>query len=141
MIPLLGVEIDNNTLMGAGGAGFLGIIGLLLALDRKAKNYIHDAINQKPPGREILGQPVRVALDEKVMTEKAHQAVCGSLHQRVGVLENDVRSIRIKMDADKSEIIDAGEDRAVKIHDRINVAIEKIGELKGQVTEIAKRVK
>ena len=39
---------------------------------------------------------------------------------------------------DKIAIIEAGEDRAIKIHDRINLAIEKIGELRGEVNRIAK---
>jgi hypothetical protein len=60
------------------------------------------------------------------------------MDRRVGVLENDIKMIRHKMESDKTEIIAAGEDRSIKIHDRINVAIEKIGELRGEVNRIAK---
>jgi len=101
---------------------------------------IFDRMSGKTKERTIQ-QPLHTVTEEKPMTVPMHEAACSPLHHRVGALESDVRMIRLKMDADKNEIISSGEERAVAIHNRINVAIEKLGELKGQVTEVAKRVK
>jgi len=92
----------------------------------------------KSQKRDVGPQPFSVSLEKETLTVGRHQELCGPLHGRVCALEKDVRVIRLKMDADKLEIIQAGEDRATKIHDRVNVAIEKIGELRGEVNRIAK---
>jgi hypothetical protein len=57
---------------------------------------------------------------DKPLSVGGHDAICGPLHQRVGVLESDVREIRLKMDTDKREIITAGEDRMHEINLRLN---------------------
>jgi len=137
MMPMIAAEIDNNTLLGAGAVGTLGVFLFLMKFNAALKGYIHDVNNQKPEGREILGQPIKFTQEEKVMTEKAHQAVCGALHQRVGVLEGDVRAIRLKMDADKTEIIVAGEARALAIHDRINTVLAAVSEVRGEIKHLA----
>ena len=120
MIPLLGIEIDNNQLFGAGALGTLGLFLFLMKFNAMLKTYIRETNNQKPEGREILGQPVKISIDDKLMTEGSHKAICGSLHHRVGALESDVRMIRLKMDADKNEIISSGEERAKDLHRRID---------------------
>lgn len=138
MIPLLGMEIDNNQLFSAGAVGTLGVFLFLMKFNAQLKSYIRDANNQKPEGREILGQPLKVSVDDKVMTEASHRAVCGSLHHRVGALETDVRMIRMKMDADKTEIISSGETRAASIHDRINVVLAAVSEVRGEIKHLTK---
>ena len=120
MIPLLAVEITNNQLLAGGAVGTMTVFLFLMKFNAMLKTYIRDVNNQKPEGREILGQPIKFSMDEKVMTEGTHRAVYGSLHHRVGALESDVRMIRSKMDADKNEIISSGEERAKDLHRRID---------------------
>jgi hypothetical protein len=74
----------------------------------------------KSQKRDLGPQPFSVALEKEPLTVTAHKELCGPLHQRVGVLENDVRMIRHKMEADKQEIIQSGEDRVKELHRRLD---------------------
>jgi len=113
MTPLLAVEVDNNAIM----VGVVGALGILLGLYSKAR-ALEKSIRT---GDKIeLKQPVDVEIKERPMTVPMHEAACGPLHQRVSVLERDVRFIRAKMETDKQEIIGAGETRVVELHRRIN---------------------
>ena len=89
--------------------------------------------------REIGPQPLRTKEDDTLMTVPMHEAACGPLHKRVDALEKDVRGLRFKMESDKAEIIRAGEDRAKAIHDRINVVIEKVGEMRGEIKHLSQK--
>ena len=136
MSPLLSQALEvSNSQLG------LGVITALLAQHFVLRKYIRQQAGIKETTTtEISGQPLHFVKDEQPMTVAAHAAVCGQLGGRVSTLESEVKEIRKEMKGDKEDIIKAGEDRSVKIHDRINVAITQIGELKGQLTEVAKRV-
>ena len=140
MNPLIAqaIELSNNQLAG----GVIAVLVTMIGQHFAFKKYIRDAAGIKDTtNTKITGQPLKVVEAKEYITRRDHAEACGHMERRVTALEGRATIIEKKMESDKSEIIDAGEDRAVKIHDRINVAIEKIGELKGQVTEIAKRVK
>ena len=77
-------------------------------------------ITGKPQKRDLGPQPFEIEMRDKPLTVTAHADFCKPLHKRVGDLECDVRMMRLKMDADKHEIIAAGEDRATRIHARID---------------------
>lgn len=66
--------------------------------------------------RVIMDQPLRTEMVERPLTRDA----VGRLHRRVDVLEDDVKCIRSKMEADKVEIIKAGEARAVEMYRRMD---------------------
>lgn len=66
--------------------------------------------------RVIMDQPLRTEAVERPLTRDA----VGRLHRRVDVLEEDVKGIRSKMEADKLEIIKSGEDRASDLHRRMD---------------------
>lgn len=133
MIPMLAIpEVTNNEVVMSALALFLGHHFLLRRFIRQ------EAGVKETSTTEISGQPLHFVKDEQPMTVAAHAAVCGKLDGRVVTLEKEVKEIRSKMEKDKIAIIEAGEDRATKIHDRINLAIEKIGELRGEVNRIAK---
>ena len=133
----LAVEMTNNEL----ALSVLGVIVVLVGHHFVLRQYIREAAGVKETSTtELSNQPIHVAVDDKNMTVGEHAVKCGPLVKRVELLEGDVKEIRKKMETDKNEIIRSGEDRAIKIHDRVNLAIEKIGELKGQVGELAKRV-
>lgn len=88
-----------------------------------------------------LPQPVHAVLDEKIMTVPMHDAACGPLHARVGVLECDVRAIRHKMETDKHEIIQAGEERVAHLHRRIDGLKDDIAAQPAQIVALLKNTK
>jgi polyhydroxyalkanoate synthesis regulator phasin len=113
----------------------------LMKFQAALKAHIRDLVNQKPEGREILGQPIKFTQEEKVMTEAAHIAACKPLHHRVDVLESDVRAIRAKMDLDKHEIIQAGEERVSHLHRRIDGLKNDIAAQPAQIVALLKDTK
>lgn len=132
MIPLLStLEIDNNQLMVA----VIGAIGILLGLYNKMRAW-EKSLRGEAETRQIGPQPFEVNIKEKPLTQAGHDAICGPLHQRVGVLESDVRAIRLKMDADKSEIIDAGETRMRKIHERVDTVLHAVARVEGAIEQM-----
>ncbi|MEI6492043.1 MAG: hypothetical protein WCO94_05805 [Verrucomicrobiota bacterium] len=126
---LAAVEIDNNQLMVA----IIGAIGILIGLYSKAR-ALEKSI--RTGDKVELKQPVDVMLAAKPFTRDDHNAVCGPLHQRVGVLENDVRAIRSTMARDKSEIIDAGETRMRKIHERVDTVLHAVARVEGAIEQM-----
>lgn len=141
MTPVLavGFEVDNNVILGALLVGLILFASGLIGAMGVIKGWIREVAGVKDTTTtEISGQPIRFTEELKFITKTEHTEHCGNMDRRVGVLENDIKMIRHKMESDKTEIIAAGEDRSIKIHDRINVAIEKIGELRGEVNRIAK---
>ncbi len=67
-----------------------------------------------------IPQPLLTKEHKDTFTRADHDLLCNPLHQRVTVLEGDVRAIRLTMAGDKKELLDAGDDRAKDIHKRID---------------------
>lgn len=61
------------------------------------------------------------------------------LNARMKVLEDWRSQLTAKMEDDKNIILAAGEHRGEKIHERINVVLGAVSELRGTVTEMSKR--
>lgn len=57
------------------------------------------------------------------------------LNARMKVLEEWRGDLTNKMEADKNQILMAGEHRSEKIHERINEVLAKVSELKGRIDE------
>ena len=55
------------------------------------------------------------------------------LNQRMGRLDSDLHDIRSEMKADRETLLLAGEERAMKIHQRIDAVLAAVSELKGRV--------
>lgn len=90
---------------------------------------------------EVGPQPFEVSVKDKPLTAAGHDALCGPLHQRVSVLENDVRAIRTKMEADKHEIIKSGEERVSHLHRRLDSLKDDIAAQPAQVVALLKNTK
>lgn len=78
-------------------------------------------------------RPQMIQLAEQFVTRSSfhkHAELNRAHHEKI---EARVSALERKLEGDKDEIIKAGEDRAIKIHDRINVLIEKVGELRGEL--------
>ena len=132
----LAVELTNNEL----ALSVVGVLATLVGHHFVLRKYIREAAGVKETSRtEIIKQPLRVQFAQEFVTRDDHSRFSVELERRVLSLETDIKDVREKMEEDKQDIIAAGEVRMVKIHDRVNLAIERIGELKGQVQEISKR--
>jgi hypothetical protein len=79
-----------------------------------------------------IDQPFRVVAEDRVATESA----LAPLNHRVGVLENDVRMLRGKMEADKNEIIAAGEERMRKIGERVDTVLTAVSRVEGALEQM-----
>ena len=77
----------------------------------------------------LVGQLAPLGNSELQMSVK-------QLNARVKVLEQWRSDLIEKMDADKTEVINAGEHRAEKLHERINLVLTSVSELKGTVHEM-----
>lgn len=143
MNPLIALsyEVGNDVILGALLVGLVIFAGGLIASMNIIKGWIREVAGVKETtSTEISGQPVKVKEAKEYLTVRAHAEACGHMERRVTALEGRATLIERKMDTDKTEIIDAGEDRAIKIHDRINAVLSAVSEVKGQVFEISKRV-
>jgi len=60
------------------------------------------------------------------------QAAHEQLTERVRRVEESADRLWDKLETDKMEILKSGEDRAAKLHDRINVILAAVSELRGQ---------
>lgn len=80
-------------------------------------------------GQRTIQQPLRVQQEKDVLTKAEHVEHCGYMERRVVALEARTERIERTMQSDKTEIIDAGEDRAINIHNRINDIDKKVSAL------------
>ena len=87
--------------------------------------------------RQITNVPLIVKMQEEFHKEFASRKEFLEHKEHVSRRHDEhareIASLYRKLESDKEEIIHAGEDRATKIHDRINVVIEKVGELRGEM--------
>lgn len=121
-------------------AGLVGF-GWLIQQLGTIKQFIRETAGvTESQTTSISGQPISIHMAERYTTRgsfETHARLNREHHEKI---EARVSALERKLEDDKDEIIKAGEDRAVKLHERINVAIEKIGELRGEVTQIAKHL-
>jgi len=80
-------------------------------------------------GMRTIQQPLRVQHEKDVLTKAEHVEHCGYMERRVVALEARTERIERTMQSDKTEIIDAGEERAINIHNRINDIDKKVSAL------------
>jgi hypothetical protein len=78
-----------------------------------------------------LGDRVRgqAAEPPNAQLQSAHE----QLTERVRKLEESTDRLWAKLEADKMEIVKSGEDRCAKLHERINVILAAVSELRGRL--------
>jgi len=138
MMPLLAMEIDNNQLLAAGAIGTLTVFGMLLKFNAQLKAYIADAARPASAGKVDVQQPLRVLQEEHVLTKAEHVEHCFHMERRVTALESRTTMIERKMESDKTEIIAAGEQRSIHIHNRINDLGHEIAAQPAQIVALLK---
>lgn len=63
-------------------------------------------------------------------------ATVTDMNRRVTKLEDWREALAAKLEADKIEIMSAGEERAAKIHERINTVLSAVSEVRGEIKHI-----
>jgi len=110
--------------------GFLACLMFVLMLAREIKGFFG---SKDVPKREV-------SFVETYARKEEVAAVARDLTALEGKLEHHTEELRKEMKADKDCILVAGEDRALEIHKRLNVLLEKVGELKGASDEQHRRM-
>ncbi|MGC8744545.1 MAG: hypothetical protein ACP5T0_11765 [Verrucomicrobiia bacterium] len=116
--------IQSNLPPSVDFAGWLGCLAFLVMF-LNGLLRLADRARGKPP------HPPNAALGAEFQ----------SLSQRVGRLEIQVETIRSEMKSDREAIMRAGEDRANRLHERINALGEKltaaVSELRGELKRMS----
>lgn len=122
----------------------LGTIYVVWRKANSAKNsFVEDVITaikaeeaktSKGEARTVTFPPTPVELEEYRRDKAAIEARFQSNELRFQRLES-------KMETDKQQIIDAGEERAVALHERINAVMSTASEIKGELKQINLRIK
>lgn len=112
------------------------LAGAMVGLERWVRRMAGRPDNERTLG----GQPIEVRPAANYITRDELDRTRLSIIERVGRLESDVTNItaelarfRGELHATETRINAAGEERASKIHERINDVLEAVAELRGHV--------
>lgn len=81
-------------------------------------------------------QPFAIQMNKEFVDKASyhkHAELNRGEHTRI---DARITAIQAKMEEDKFEIIQAGEDRSKAIHDRINLLLENVGQIRGELNAI-----
>lgn len=92
-----------------------------------------------PQSRTIEGQPLRVLAEPKWVPESEFRrhseevdARFREMDRRIASIHDDIASIRREVHCTELNLVRAGEERASKLHERINLILERVSELRGR---------
>jgi hypothetical protein len=138
MIPL-GATLEATNVEIA--LGVLGIISALIGHHFVLKKYIRDVAGvREQQTTEIGGQPISIKRHAEYVERDSYHKHCEINRLEHTRIEARVAAVEARREQDKEEIITAGNARAEGTNRRIEALIEKVGQLNGQMAEIAKRV-
>lgn len=78
-------------------------------------------------------QPLVIDLKKEFVTKEEMRLHREEIIREQNKLEQRMTHLERKMESDKTEIIEAGEERVVKLHNRINDILAAFSELKGEI--------
>lgn len=84
----------------------------------------------------LLGQRTKQKREVSFAEQFVSQAEMDAVTARVDRVERQIEAMRDELKADKMELLKAGEERAAKIHERINTAITKVDSLSGAFSQM-----
>lgn len=113
-------------------AKWIVILGFVITIWLKLRSW-EKGLKGDPEKREISPQPLGVRLAAEFVRQQEFDREISRLDQDAKEIKARLRQLDEKREADKIEIISAGEERAVAIHNRINLLLEKVSEIKGEV--------
>jgi len=132
MNPLIALsyEVGNDVILGALLVGLVIFAGGLLSAMGVIKGWIREVAGVKETSTtEIAGQPIKMEMAKEFMTRDDHRSLFGNIDRRVTNLEARADRSDARMEDAQRNILAAGEDRATKIHDRINDIDRKVAGL------------
>lgn len=88
-----------------------------------------------------IQQPLRIVQDPQALSKAEHIEHCSYMDRRVIALESRTDRIERKMETDKNAIIEAGEQRMINIHNRINDLQTALAHQPAQVVALLKNTK
>jgi hypothetical protein len=131
------IEADNSMLIGALAVGLIIVLGGLIYAVTLIKGWIREVAGVKETQTtEIAGQPIRFTQDPQTLTKAEHDSHCHHMERRVVALESRTARIERKMESDKSEIIEAGELRMRKIHERVDTVLHAVARVEGAIEQM-----
>jgi hypothetical protein len=92
-------------------------------------------------GKREIQQPLVIKSERELVSKRDHEETLQPIIARVSTLENEVRVIRLKMESDKMEIIEAGEGRLREIREELNDIRKDIAATPAQVIALLKNTK
>lgn len=124
----------------------LATLGALGAALFGAQRFIRGSIGVSEQERTIGGQPIRVQSQPPYVTRDELDRTTTPITDRVARVEVlvtnaalEVSRLRVDMHAIETTINAAGEMRASKIHDRLDLVLEAVAELRGHVAASERR--
>ena len=85
------------------------------------------------PEKINIQQPLAIQLEKQFVDRKEFERHLMESDRRYHEQVSEFKSIRREAKQDKEDIISSIDEHAVKTHDRINIVVEKIGELRGEM--------
>lgn len=85
--------------------------------------------------------PLNVRMTDTFVTRSAHQETCSHMERRVSALELRASSIERKMEADKTEIIEAGAQRLAELRAEIRDVRKDLAATPAQIVALLKNTK
>ncbi|MEW6307398.1 MAG: hypothetical protein AB1705_28435 [Verrucomicrobiota bacterium] len=78
-------------------------------------------------------QKREISFTDTYATREEHVALKREVKNLEAKIDQNLAAIRSEMKQDRDAMLLAGEERAAKIHDRVNKVLEAVSELKGRV--------
>jgi hypothetical protein len=88
---------------------------------------------QSNPDKVNIQQPLKVDVIKDLATKEELRSHREEVIREQNKLEQRMTHLERKMESDKTEIIEAGEERVVKLHNRMNEVLSGLSELKGEI--------
>lgn len=116
--------------LAAVGAAFMGI-----------RNFLRSGagLPDTPQARTLDGQPIRVTPEPRYVPESDFRRHVEDVDQRfreldrrIMAIHDDISNMRREFHTSELNLIRSGEERAAKLHERINLILERVSELRGR---------
>lgn len=118
-------------------AWFVAVLFFLVA---GVNQLMHLADRLRGRRTEIAPQPLLIQPAQEWVARADCQNLRAALAARVGQVETEVRELREQLRADRETLLQAGEERACRLHQRIDALglklTEELGVLRGELKRI-----
>lgn len=81
----------------------------------------------------LMGQRTKQKREVTFAEQFVSQEQMDAIARRVDMVERQIEAMRSELKDDKTEILKAGEDRAEKLHNRINDVLQAVSQMRGEL--------